>query len=297
MTADTCSLTVLAACWALALSACGGSTDDGDPAEGLDEGPAAVETTWAAVTSFELTRVAEDGTVPGFDLDNRLSGGDDEETCFYGDKSDAQGRHGIDNQMAELTPILEALVGGAVEGLIQGSVNEGRLLLLLELTVDPPRLSIRRGDGKPYLGTDGMILDGQTFVLAKEEPLAQTDDVTITQDGGFEAKIDALVLPVSILREEFDLDMRDVQVRLAHSEDGGWEGLLGGGFPIETMVEVAYRASENDGRNFEGPLRTLADMNRDETGTCTRMSSALALRAVPAYVFGDPGPAAESNDQ
>lgn len=265
---------------ALLLAGCGG-TDDGQGDHAATDEPR-----WGAITSFELTRVAPDGSSPGFDLDERVSPAGDDETCQYSDKRDAEGRPGIDNQLAELTPILEAALGGAVEGLIQGSVNEGRLLLLFRLTEHPPRLVIRRGQGKPHLGTDGMILDHQTFTLADEAPLVDTKDAHISEDAVITARAPNLVLPVSILREEFDLDLQDVQFRLVPDGEGGWQGLLGGGFPVETMVDVAYRSSGYDGRRLEGPLRGLADLERGEDGVCTRMSSALAVKAVPAYVFG-----------
>ena len=166
---------VIAACGV----GCGGADDSGEPGDEIagSEGSA---TRWAAATTFELTRAAQDSTVPGFDLDGEVTPPGQGGPCPFTDRTDSEGRKGIDNQLAELTPILEAFVGGAVDGLIQGAVNEGRLLLLFEVVDDPPRVSVRRGDGKPYLGTDGLILDSQTFVLADETPLVYVDASSIS---------------------------------------------------------------------------------------------------------------------
>lgn len=264
---------------------CGGGAGDGTSPETGDSELAASR--WGAITQIELTRKAEDGSVPGFDLDGEVTPAGTGGPCPFTDRSDESGRQGIDNQLAELTPILEQFVGGAVDGLIQGAVNEGRLLLLFELSEAPARLTIRRGEGKPYLGTDGVILDGQTFALADEPPLVDTSDVTVDEAGQVNAATEELTLPVSILREEFDLNLRDVRVRLTPTTDGGWQGHLGGGFPVDTIVDVAYRASPYEGERMEGPMRALADLLPLD-GACTRMSAALAVHAVPAYVFADP---------
>lgn len=280
---------VIAACGV----GCGGADDSGEPGDEIagSEGSA---TRWAAATTFELTRAAQDSTVPGFDLDGEVTPPGQGGPCPFTDRTDSEGRKGIDNQLAELTPILEAFVGGAVDGLIQGAVNEGRLLLLFEVVDDPPRVSVRRGDGKPYLGTDGLILDSQTFVLADEPPLVETEDVEIGADGRVEAAAPGLTLPVSILREDFDLHLQDVRIRLTPAADGTWTGLIGGGISVDTIVEVAYRASEYEGERMEGPMRNLADLAPVD-GVCTRMSAALAIRAVPAYVFDEPAAAQESS--
>ena len=73
------------------------------------------------------------GVVPGFNLDDRVSEDGDEETCGHPDLEDPDGRPGIDNQFATLFRILSAIVEDTPQVAIQGAINEGRVLMMIEL--------------------------------------------------------------------------------------------------------------------------------------------------------------------
>ena len=73
------------------------------------------------------------GVVPGFNLDDRISEDGDEYTCGHADLEDPQGREGIDNQFATLLRILSAIVEDTPQIAIQGAINEGRVLMMVEL--------------------------------------------------------------------------------------------------------------------------------------------------------------------
>ena len=75
----------------------------------------------------------EPGVVAGFNLDGRVSEDDDEVTCGHSDLEDPEGRGGIDNQFATLFRLLSVIVEDTPQVAIQGAINEGRVLMMVEL--------------------------------------------------------------------------------------------------------------------------------------------------------------------
>jgi hypothetical protein len=150
----------------------GGSETPPDAAlpEADAEAPHPPETLLAAVNTLGFTRSESPGVAPGFNLDDRVSDTSDVRTCRKPDFTSPEGEPGIDNQLATLVPLFEVVGIGAVEGLVQNSIKEGGLLIMLEAgdvndRVDDPEitLQLRLGQGTPLLGTDGLLLSGQTF--------------------------------------------------------------------------------------------------------------------------------------
>ena len=99
------------------------------------------------------------GVVPGFNLDSRVSERGDEETCGHPDLEDPEGRSGIDNQFATLFRLLSVIVEDTPQIAIQGAINEGRVLMMIELLgvdsfVDDDDVTLRifRGSGRPLVG-------------------------------------------------------------------------------------------------------------------------------------------------
>ena len=73
-----------------------------------------------------------DGGSAGYNLDGRVSDVTDDEGCNQDDFTSPEGVEGVDNAMAVLLPILSS-VAGDISETIQESVNDGSILVLVEL--------------------------------------------------------------------------------------------------------------------------------------------------------------------
>jgi len=123
------------------------------------------------VRTLGIGRVAE-GISAGFDLDASVTAPGGPTGCGVGDHVDPDGTTGIDNAFAGLMPFLDSTEAAALEPLLQQKINEGELTLLIEIaglddTEQDDCVAVRmlRGSGLPQLGTDGLILEDQTFEL------------------------------------------------------------------------------------------------------------------------------------
>lgn len=247
------------------------------------------------VSTLAFTRVdAETGRAPGFDLDGVISDGNDEGSCFKKDFTSPEGQEGIDNQIATFVPELEAILGDAVDGLVQGAINNGELLIMLQVDgvqdlqndecVD---LRVSLGEGTPSLGTTGIIEAYQTF---DPDP---SGEVSVGRRGkieGGELTIGPfdLAVPIAIFDVAFTMHVYDAYLRLTvDAEDGTLKGgHLGGGIiPQEVLDGV------KDGGGVAQYLPILSvvlnqstDLAPDAEGTCQQVSVALQLSAVEAFL-------------
>lgn len=287
---------LFAAACALPLVTLGCTDLDSAPA-GPDEGPNCGHTARHAyvISTLGFTRVDKDtGTVPGFDLDHEVSDGTDEASCFKKDYLSPDGTKGVDNQLAGLIPDVEKLLGNAVDGLIQGAINNGDLLILID--VDGAKnvqdaacadVTVKLGKGKPILGTDGVMEAYQTFDVdtsgeVSHGALGKIEDGVLTI-GPFE-----LAIPIAIFDVAFTIHVHDALIRAQVSADDGVlkEGLVGGGVvPKEILDGVAPGA----GVDKYIPTLTLVlngstDLAQDTEGTCTQLSAALKVTLVEAFL-------------
>jgi hypothetical protein len=251
---------------------------------------------WLTVVDTMGFAVAdENGAVPGFDLDGRTSLEGEAESCGYGDFVDPEGRPGIDNRLATLVPLFELAGIGAAEGLIQGAIKDGGLIIMFQvdgvddLVNDPEvTLMLRAGTGVPLLGTDGLLLAGQTFDLHPESPDSQAPVARIT-DGVLEAGPFTARLPVQVFGVSYVLTMHEARIRARWTDEGGLvDGVLGGAVPYAELLEVGRLAAMDDASVlpaieliFGGAL----DMNPDAGGNCTRISGAFRFTAVSGFLF------------
>jgi hypothetical protein len=288
-------------------SADGGGADAGlvappaDAAPTPDAQPGEVDaarrppTRLSVLDQLGFAREVTPGVAPGFNLDERVSDGRDELTCFKRDYTSPEGEPGIDNQLAGLVPLLDAFGLGAVEGLVQGSIEEGGLLIVWELDGlddlvedDEVRLRYRLGRGTPLLGTDGLLLSGQTFHVHPDSldlvvPNARVSDGVLTA-GPFDAR-----LPIVVFGVKYELPIQGTYLRARLTYDGGLEdGLLGGGVRVEDVLAIAVTANMNAGGVLDAVTAVLngrGDMDRDETGACKTISGAFAFSSVSAYFY------------
>ncbi len=270
-----------------------GTPDPVQVERGDDEGDESV-TMLVVVDQLLFPRVSEDGlSAPGFNLDGRISGVDDVKSCGQKDLTSPTGEKGIDNQLATLIPVMEFVGLGAFETLVQRSIEEGGLLLMLEfggiddLINDPEvTMTIRLGAGTPLLGTNGLLLAGQTFDPHLESPDALSP--ARIEDGVIMANDFQTRIPIVVFGVLYELTIKNAQFRAAITADGGLEaGLLGGGVPMSDLIAIAQKANNNDD-SILAAVQTVvggaADLDRDGDGECRLLSTAIEITAVAAYL-------------
>lgn len=281
-------LAFLALCAALLPSVASCASADDEPT--CQPGPSQAY----VLTALTFTRELPRGVAPGFDLDSHITKTPDDPSCGKTDLVSPSGQEGIDNQLALLVPEIEKRVGNAIDGIIQGAINDGRLLIMLDLKnvndasndqcVD---LEVKLGEGKPTLGTDGVMESWQTFDLRKEGQLLSNGTGGKIENRTFTIGPFPLRIPIAIFDVAFTIYVRDAHIRFTMDEEGNVEGMLGGGISID---EVAEGVKNGAGlADLIPQIKTIgkafSDMGYDANeGTCSLVSAALAFKARPAFV-------------
>lgn len=270
----------------LAMFGCSSADDEPDCTTGKSQA--------YILTALGFTREEPRGTVSGFDLDSRVSLRPEDESCGKVDLVDPQGVQGIDNQLAIFLPEIEKRFGNAVDGIIQGAINDGRLLIMMDLAgIDDTQndscvnLQVKLAEGKPALGTDGVVEAWQTFQLRKVDQRISTAEKGTFKKNTFTIGPFDLHIPIAIFDVAFMIHMRNARVRFTLDEEGNAEGLLGGGVSID---EIADGVEKGAGlADIIPQIRTLGKLasdlgyNEDE-GVCKLMSATLTFKARPAFV-------------
>lgn len=244
----------------------------------------------AVVRALRFVREDPSGVSMGMNLDGFVNNENNVHNCFKEDFLGPDGERGIDNELARLLPLVDIAGENAVESLVQGSIDEGRLLMIFEITDhgDSADLRVLRGMDIPLLGTDGRILAGQTLGLDPEPLLGAIDDVPLA-GGVIETPPFRLRLPVVVFSQLYEIEMPKARLRFQLAEDGSIEsGLIAGGIPVEQLLATLRTASMFAG-DFEGlfddVIRNAGDLDRAEDGSCTAMSAAVLFDAVRAFTF------------
>jgi len=274
-----------------------GCNGDADPVDTTVDacGPGGDSYTFV-MTGMYYTRKDDNGQTLGFDLDDHVSDAGDDEGCFKEDAVDPYGNEGIDNQFSVLIPALEAVEPevSAVEGLILDSINAGDLLLLFEVSgvhdMDNDEcvsVSVFRGEGAPLIGTDGKLLDHQSFSRSDLPPNSTVEQASIV-DGAVEVRGLELVLPLMILDVELEFNIDEAAARLMFDDDGSLSGYFGGGVPLEDILVIADE--EDLGATADlirSVVPTFADLFPDAGGQCQELSVAFEMDGVPAFFYGE----------
>lgn len=283
-------LALLALCAALlpGVASCSSSSEPVDPT--CEAGPSKAY----VLTSLTFTRETPRGVAPGFDLDHHVTKAAEDPSCGKVDLVSPTGEQGIDNQLALLIPEVEKRVGNAIDGIIQGAINDGRLLIMFDLKnvndasndkcVD---LEVKLGQGKPSLGTDGVMEAYQTFDLRTEGQLLSNGSNGKIDNKVFTIGPFPLRIPIAVFDVAFTIFVRDAVIRFTIDEEGNAEGMLGGGVSIDEIAEGVKNGAGIADLIPQIKLigRASADMGYDtEEGTCSLVSAALAFKARPAFV-------------
>jgi len=243
----------------------------------------------------KLTFLTEEapGVVRGFDLDSRTSTTADRETCRHPDHKDPTGREGIDNQIAMLFSLLEPIVEDTPQIAIQGAINEGRVLVMIELegvddlqNDDDVTVNVFRATGRPLVGNKGLIMPYQTFHVDYDLDVSTVTGVQIV-NGELEAGPVDMEIPMDVLDASFPMRLSQGRVRLKIAEDGSFTGLIGGG------IDIAHVFHEF-GVVVEGPeddlIRPIFEANADmgySDGVCSHISMAFGIEGDVAYAIHD----------
>ena len=186
------------------------------------------------VRTMRIVGQSEPGVALGFDLDETVSGDDDVETCRHGDLTDPDGRTGIDNQLAVMWPLIEPLVGEPVHGLLQQAINQGRVLIIMELVGvddfqndDNVTLNVYRASATPEVGNLGYISPDQTLYYNYAMKASVVENAAIV-DGELVAGPVEIDVPLKILDLDYVATVYRGIVRLKIREDGTFDGLIGG---------------------------------------------------------------------
>jgi len=245
------------------------------------------------LTSLAFT-IAENNVAPGFNLDDRVSDGNDTLSCGKEDFVDPDGVPGIDNRLATLIPVIKDQVGDAVDGLVQGAINDGELVILTELeNVDDwmndscVNVGVQIGQKKrPNLGTDGVIEAYQTFDADPTVPRSYVTKASI-KDGVLSTGAFPVVVPIAIFDVSFTIHLEKARMRFSIDEEGKTHGYLGGGMlPQEILDGVAEGAGVDQ---YLPAIKVAMEANTDmaydeEIGKCARFSGALEFSGTPAFI-------------
>lgn len=255
--------------------------------------PPADETYGGVITRLNFGR-REGELAWGFDLDHHVSDAGDEEGCYHEDLVDPDGKEGIDSSFSSLVPALEATEASAVEDLIQDSIRNGQLLLLLELSgVDDLQnddcvdLRLVRGTGAPMLGTDNEILDAQTFVVDPDLPAVELSCMPL-REGSLLAGPFSMQLPLQVLDVELEFGMTEAMIRVDLDEEGLRWGYFGGAVPNSDILRIVAEDDLADLRDLVTSLVELsADMHPDEAGVCQSLSIVFEYSTTKAFLWDE----------
>jgi hypothetical protein len=285
------------------LVACGSSSDspvelDGasndvqaDTSVGVEAAP---KDLLSVISVINFTREIESGVAVGFDVDGVVSEDGDDASCGHADFVSPDGTEGIDNQLALITPLFDTVGIGAVEGFVQAAVEQGGLLIMWEVkgvddaqNDDDVTVRLRFGTGKPLLGTDGLLLSGQTFHINPDSPDREVKGSIV--DGQLRTEVFEAVLPIVVFEVAYELIIYEARMTADVSYDGGLvNGIMGGRVTIENLLTIAERAELEAGGIYEAVtflLDGMADMSPNEDGVCQELSAALTFTSVSGFLF------------
>ena len=277
-----------AAIW-LVLTGCT-SSDTKPLYDYLDEGDYVIDNSHAnVITSFHFFGMDEEGYVDGLDLDGIVSESGDEETCGHGDLTNANGITGIDNQFGKLWNTVGPALG-AGSGLLQGAINEGRVILMIELkdvddllNDDDVTVSVFPAIADPIIGSFGTIASNQTYYVNPESVLSTVAGVEII-DGELIAGPFEFSMPISILEADFETVVRKAKVRAKIEENGSMSGIIGFALDVDQVLEEALQTDAAEEFLAVEPIfRFNADMSLRD-GECEQFSVGWAFEGTSGFV-------------
>jgi hypothetical protein len=231
----------------------------------------------------------ENGVGWGLNIDGLTSINTDPNGCYKDDLVDPYGNPGIDNAFSALIPALESTEAVALETLVQQSIHNGNLLLMVELkgvndwqNDDCVDVSIWRGQGTPLLGTDGVLMTHQSFFKDHDMPNSHIQGMKIV-DGILVASPLDVELPVQVLDEKLNFEMENGGIHIELTEDGFMSGFFTGALPITALTDITSLPDVNLPEVVQDLVRSAADLYPQDDGSCSGISVAFEYTALPAF--------------
>jgi hypothetical protein len=297
-----------AALLALALAACGESKESKqDPVDAAvvervepDAGPyfegeryMVAGTHVNVVRKMSFTGLIEPGVALGFNLDDRVSPMGERESCGHGDLVDPEGNEGIDNQLAKVWEMIKPIVGPQVDALLQGAINEGRVLIMVELAGvddlkndDDVTVNVFRGALDPDVGTFGFIAPDQTFDYDYSNPISTATGAKI-ENGRVIAGPVTLQIPIAILDLNTVAQVHFGRIQLDIADDGTFKGFIGGALNVPEIVgELLMTGAAAETMLVKPFFENNADMVKVD-GDCTYISIGVNIEGTTAFVLRD----------
>ena len=239
------------------------------------------------------------GVAPGFDLDGVVSTADSAVGCGFADLRNAQGEGGVDNQFAKIAKLLPSQVFDTLPAALATSIAAGGLTVLLEEVgpsgvgqgAAPQALVIRKGLGVPLTGTDGKLLESQSYSLEPAPVLGVAD--ALTWDGtGVRGGPITLLFRMKFVDKYLSFAFRQTRLRYQSDGHGGISGELAG---IVTLPELMGLVDLLGG--CDQPLHdqlvdivpVFADSRLQTGGPCDGFSMGFAFHGVPAFLLASVG--------
>ena len=245
--------------------------------------------TIVAVISLIQHARREDGVAWGFNIDDTTSSTTDPIGCYKEDLTDPNGTPGIDNAFSALIPALETTEAVVLESLVQQSIHNGNLLLMLEISGvqntqndDCVDVSIWRGSGAPLIGTDDLLMQYQSFDKDPAMPNSHIEGMQIV-NGTLAARPLDVELPVQVLDESLHFYISDGGIYIEFNEDGTMQGFFGGAIPIETLTDITTLNDVNIPDVIQDLVASAADLYPRSDGLCAAISVAFEYEAIPAF--------------
>lgn len=193
----------------------------------------------------------------------------------------------VDNQVANVLPVLESYVGSALPTYIQTAVNDGGLYLVYEIVGDPASdktvdLVLHQGKGMPILGTDGYLLADQTVEIESAPPLGICKGATIS-DGTLSCGPFTLMINIGVFQNVYALTFLETQMTMTLPTDGSDSQIVMGGAVtvanIQAIAAEAGGAAGDLGPVVDNVVPSLADVLDPVTHACDRISGVLMITA------------------
>lgn len=265
------------------------------------------------ISQLSFSREVSDGVSAGFDLDGATTATGDESGCGLQDYTDPDGTPGIDNQFARVLPVLETTEAQALEPLIQAAVDDGSLLITLEIGHVDEDISasgsssgssaaagsaaasandtcvdfaLARATGTPSIGTDGRMEWYQTLAREPNSARSEAGQVAL-EDGRLQAQGLEVTIPVTILGHELLVTVLSGSLRFDVQADGSVAGYLAGGLDQSQLLAIAE--TDNIDSEVTDLVSSLLDYNvdlaPDDAGTCQQLSITLKFVAIPVFLY------------
>jgi hypothetical protein len=244
------------------------------------------------ISSVNFDLQPEEGIAKGFNLDGIVSDETDEKSCGHADQVNESGEEGIDNKIAGIFWIFKDLYGPQIDDLLQNAIQDGRLLVVIELLgVDDLEndsdVTVRwyRGAASPSIGFSGDLLSSQSYYIDDSMPFTEAHGATIV-DGVLEAGPFDYGVPLEIFDANTTIQVREGQLRMQLGSGGEViEGMMGGSVEIFPLLEELYQTGASSEAKVMAPYLEQEADTLMEDGVCQGMSMAAEIRLVSGFLI------------